>query len=365
MESSTSLNKSLENIFEEIAKETPDQNVFVSPISIALAFGMLAEGAKGQTLLKIVKMYGRRTSNGISCNTINEIFNMIDANKGVTLNIANSVWSNKSTGIKLSEPFITAIKHKFRGTAQEILPSEGATVINKWIEKQTNNLIKNCLSDVPNDFLMILVNAIYFKGSWVKAFPKQDTMKKDFNLFSGQKVETDFMVRKDDFGYFVDEQGSYVAVPYKDSKIKFVIGLPNAADANGLSSISSDGATKAASGSKKKIRLKIPKFKIEYKINLGKFLNKMGLGSLFSPNPDLSKIAGTNDAFISQVFHQTFVQVDEEGTEAAAVTGMICRITSVPAPPLNFVADRPFKYYIMDEDTKIILFAGVFYSPPK
>lgn len=361
MESTAVLNQSLDNLFETIVQSSPDVNVFVSTLSIALAFAMLAEGTSGQTLSKIVKAFGFDSFSGLSQESLTNIFELVDRKNGAQLDIANSLWANKNSGVSLNKDFVSKIKEKYRGNVESVSASDAVPVINQWIESKTNNKIKDCLDRVSSDFLMILVNAIYFKGNWATIFDKSQTAKRDFNLMSGEKVPTDFMSIQTELNFYGDENATYISLPYLDSSISFVIALPDEAGAENLKALSAKNAAKAPNSNRnQQFTLVMPKFKIEYKTELSKILSTLGLESLFKPNPELLKIAQTPDAFISEVIHQTFIDVNEVGTEAAGATAIVSRGMSA-----YLVADRPFKYYIIDGDSDMVLFAGVYNTPDR
>ena len=284
------------NIFRELNKEEIGSNVFISPFSISTALSMTYNGAEGKTKEDMAKAlyYGGINIANVNSTYMNLLPYLSNIDKDVDLDISNSIWYRLGEPIK--EEFITNNKDAFDAEISEIDFSQpdAANRINNWIKDSTKGKIEKMLEPpIPSDVIMYLINAVYFKGNWTYEFDKENTYPAIFRNIDGE--EDDVMVG-------------------------------------------------------------IPRYKVEYGIkNLNDVLKKMGMTSAFEMNADFSKIR--DGIFISRVLHKAVIDVNEEGSEAAAVT-VVEMMESAMEEPTTFVADRPFVFSIRDEDTGTMLFMG-------
>jgi serpin B len=245
---------------------------------------------------------------------------------------------------------------------------DAVTTINDWVSKNTNGRIKQIVSELKPEEILVLVNAIYFKGSWTKAFDPKLTAPREFHLASGS-AQRRMMSREARFRYKADAAMQAVALPYGDERLNLYIFLPREND--GLPKLID--ATKPGNFAElfigfdeQKGTVVLPKFKIEYEHSLNVALKQLGMGLAFAPGADFSRmVVPPNTAAISDVLHKTFVEVNEEGTEAAAVTGVKMLATAMPRQDekFSFVCDHPFLCVIRDDVTGSILFLGAIYDP--
>ena len=360
-----------------------DGNIFISPYSISAALLLTDLGANGKTETEIRAAFG---AENVAKTEIHKYYKELegqlnDETKGTTsLSIANRIFTR--LGLEIDKEYTKNSKEYYNSGIDELdficAAENSRNHINKWVEEQTRNKITNLLQPgtIGRDSLMVLVNAIYFKGEWLKPFDGSDTRKSDFHLNVGTKKRIDMMFSKERLKYTLDNDIGYSAVklPYKDCSIAMVIILPNAID--GLANLEKkldptllrDILQKVGKANRPEVQLGIPKFKMEANYKLETVLPKLGIISMFDSNmADFSAILPkTPDAFISDAIHKTFVEVNEKGTEAAGATAMVVRLGSAMPlePPKRFIADHPFLFLITDTRTDAVLFMGRYQSPP-
>lgn len=334
-----------------------EANILFSPTSIKTAFAMAYEGANGETQKEFETVFDFSENNS---KFLKEIEQLKDVSK-----ISNSVWILKNYSVlksytdKLkanfdSEPYTA----NFKGD-----PVGSASKINKWIEESTNGMIKKMLKPADvEEFKMALVNAIYFKQDWKTTFDEKLTKKMDFKNFEGTKLEVDMMHAQTNYRAVDGRNEKVIEIPYKDDKTSMVIILPNKMknyelDENVYSNLINSLVNQ-------QVILDLPKFTLETPtFELKPYLVKMGLELAFSDGADFSGMRKENDLKIGTALHKAKIIVNEEGTEAAAATviGMVEK-TSMPSPPpppiLRIQVDKPFYYFIKDNETGSILFMG-------
>jgi serpin B len=242
--------------------------------------------------------------------------------------------------------------------------------INVWVEQKTNDKIKNLLGpgDLTSLTRLVLVKAIYFYGDWDNPFEKSASKPYEFNLADGTKITVPFMNRQDHYKYYEDSKIQAIEITYKDNKASMVIFLPaKQIPITDFEKVFDYQYYIEVVGSFKDsdVQLAVPKFRSTFKLNLNSILSEMGMPMAFSDNADFSGMTGKRDLYISEVIHQAFINVDEKGTEAAAATAGIMKITSAPNPAelKIFVADHPFIFCIKDNSSGTILFMGKVMDP--
>ncbi len=337
-------------------------NLFFSPASIEAALAMTQEGARGNTLEQFFQCLEH--SDGFFPNI----------GKSVTLESANAIWVNKN--FPILGTFQTAVTEKFDAEIRAAdftgQPEAERLTINAWVEQKTRDKIKNLLGSgaVTPDTRLILVNAIYFKGDWLHAFDKAGTRNEIFRTLENQQVEVPMMTMKPErFGYLENDCFQCLELPYLGEEVSMLILLPRKAD--GVAHIeecfSADKLAVCTTPLRKtEVEVHLPRFKIESSFDsLRRTLAALGLTDAFDASrADFSGIS-EQPLWIDDVVHKAFVQVDEEGTEAAAATGIIMRTTSIPMPPKIFRADHPFIFLIRENASGKILFMGRVCDPSK
>jgi serpin B len=352
------------------------ENLFYSPYSISTALAMTYAGAKGKTENEMAVVMHFSANNAEFYNKYSEVLKNINAlNNGSTVNIytVNSVWAQKN--FKFRDEFLEIIKNNFNSSinlVDFIKETENSRIqINKWVETQTNEKIKDLIKPGLIDYLtrMVLVNAIYFKADWETAFDKQQTQKMDFLVDASTAVSCDFMFAEQEFKFYENEDGlKAIEIPYSKGKMSMLVILPkdNAGFNRLKKEISLDFYKKINSALvSKKVKLYLPKFKTTSEFELSDMLKQMGMPEAFSDKADFSGMTGTKDLKISKVIHKAFVEVNETGTEAAAATAVVMRVKSMPMAPPEFKADHPFMFIIKENTENSILFAGNIYNPTK
>ena len=364
-------------------------NLFFSPYSISTALAMACAGAGGETagqMGQVLGFAGAPKATGCSGadaaphkKEIHEAFGQIikDLNargaKGAyELVVANALWGQK--GHEFLEDFLELVKTNYDGKLQELdfaADSEGARkTINAWVEQKTRDKIKELIKQGSLGPMtrLVLTNAIYFKGNGARQFKPEMTIQEPFTLLSGKKVDVP-MMRQDDerFGYAENEVCRILEMPYVDDELSMVVLLPKRVDGVKVlaEELTSENVAKwLGKLRKREVKVFFPKFKMTSEFGLSDVLSSMGMADAFSPNKaDFSGMTGNRDLFISAVLHKAYVDVNEEGTEAAAATGVVMKLTSVgPAVPV-FRADHPFIFLIRDKVSGSILFIGRVMDP--
>ena len=352
-------------LFREMYLQSEEDNIMISPLSVSYALGMTYNGAAGTTLQAFndVLHFGDLTSEEVNESYKDLMDQLIHLDDKVEFSIANSIWYR--LGFQVLPAFINTNKDYFDAAVKEIDFTDPQTVevINQWIEDKTNDKIKDMLDFVPDDAVMYLINAIYFNATWKYEFEKEDTYQGDFNLADGTKHQVDYMRVSGNFQYTSNEDFTAVELPYGDSTFSMVVMLPSTEkEVSDLVSVL-DGTHWDAwfeNSIYTGVQIDLPKFKYEFKKLLNDPLTDLGLGVAFSEvEADFTRIHPDGDLFISRVIHQTFIDVQEEGTEAAAATIVEISFTSTGGgDPINFKADKPFLYLIKENSTGAIVFIG-------
>ncbi|MHB1127269.1 MAG: serpin family protein [Bacillota bacterium] len=355
------------DIFRQLDKEDEDRNIFISPLSISTALTMTYQGARTTTKQAMANTLGYM---GIDDGQLNESYkNLIrylsQLDKKVELNIGNSLWVKEGEAIR--EEFLTANKEIFDAsvTTLDFTQETAADQINQWISVATKKKIEKMIDPpIPADIVMYLINAIYFKGDWTEQFDKKNTFAAQFHAGDGSTHEVMMMSRYGKVEYGQVEDFKAVRLPYGSGKISMYSILPNEAVSinDFIADLDSDRwkIIRGSISERDQVQLRLPRFKLEYGIkNLNDSLTALGMGEAFS---DIADFSGIRDGIsISRVLHKAVIEVNEEGSEAAAATVVVMQESAV-AEPLTFIADRPFVFIIADDDTGTILFMGKLYD---
>jgi len=349
--------------------EYNESNIFFSPYSISVALGMTYEGAKGETGEEIQSVFYFPEDENIRQPSFAKIYNQINkVDKKYELHTANALWAQKD--YKFLEEYINTIEKYYVGKVTNVdfinATEDARVIINKWVEEQTNNKIKDLIpAGVLNTLTrLVLTNAIYFKGLWIKQFDKEETGEEDFKVSPEKTVKVDMMsITGEEFNYYETEELQILELLYEGEDLSMLIILPKENDLNSLEdSFSLEKLYELRNNlGVQKVDIYIPKFKFETKYFMVKTLEEMGMPTAFSMDADFSGMDGTTDLFIANVIHQAFVDVNEEGTEAAAATGVVMELKA--AMPTVFRADHPFIFMIQERETGNILFLGRVVDP--
>ncbi|MDD4967832.1 MAG: serpin family protein [Paludibacter sp.] len=338
-----------------------ETNVFVSPLSVSIALGMTWNGANGTTKSE---METALKMNGMSAADINDYYKIMQStlpgiDPTTKLSIANSLWYK--TGFEVKPDFLKVNSDYFNAYIKELDFTKAWAVdtINNWCAKKTNSFIPTIIDQIPSDAVMYLMNAVYFKGIWRKQFDKKNTSVLKFTNESGIKGDVNMMYQKDTFGYAQTETAQYLDLPYGNKAFSMTVILPaaNKTTTDVLNLLTTD-TWKATLSSlyEREVMVYLPRFKVTNKFKLNDELQNMGMRLAFSDLADFTNMTSI-PVQISEVIHKTYVTVDEEGTEAAAVTSIGIIATAMPEI-IVFKVDKPFLFVIREKSTGVILFIG-------
>jgi serpin B len=348
------------------------ENVFLSPHSISVALAMTYEGARTDTATQMAESLHFEVPAARlhpAFQALNQAI-MPGEDAGYDLHVANALWGMK--GHTFQPSFLEVLSTSYQAPLQEVdfASSEAArATINDWVAKATNDKIKDLIPQGVLDALtrLVLTNAIYFKGNWASQFKPAQTKPLPFQVLQGKPVKTPLMHQIAEFGYHETDDAQVLSMPYQGKALSMVVVLPRQAD--GLAAIEGKLDAEALKGwtadlQQRKVSVYLPRFKIESSFSLSKQLSELGMKDAFDPDrADLSGMDGSRDLFIKEVIHKSFVEVNEEGTEAAAATGVVVGVRSAPAPPPEFRADHPFLFFIRHDATGAVLFIGRLVRP--
>lgn len=357
-------------LLKEIVTEEENENIFISPLSVSMALGMTYNGANGSTQKA---MQETLELSGLTLQEVNESYKSLielltNLDPEVKFQIANSIWYRKMFPVE--DEFINLNKTYFDAevTGLDFSKPDALNTINGWVNDKTNGKIEKIVDRIDPLTMMFLINAIYFKGTWTYEFDKSKTTDDSFILPDGSKKSCRMMSQENEFQYFENEDFQAIDLPYGDGDFRMTVFLPRPnKDVDFLiTELNQENWNKwINSFSKRKLTLQLPKFTLRYKIKLNDVLKALGMEIAFSPQQaDFTNMYKEEEVlenlYISKVKHKTFVKVDEEGTEAAAVTSVEMKLTSVG----TFMRiDRPFMFAIREHNSGTILFIGKIIEP--
>lgn len=361
-------------MYSELNKE--GKNLFFSPWSISSALAMTFEGAKGQTAKEMRTVLHFQENDLERRSSFAKIFNSLNKeNSEYQLSTANALWAQEN--YPFLENYINTTKKyysaEFTNMDFKTKTEESRKIINLWVEEQTNNKIKDLIpaGTLNSMTRLVLTNAIYFKGDWATQFDKEKTKKQDFKVSETETVQVDMMSLKEgeeEFKYAENELLQIIELPYKGEELSMLVLLPK----NSMQEVESMLSTEKLaewkdSMHKKDVYVYFPKFKFETKYFIANNLKDMGMPTAFSMSADFSGMFDSEKIkeklFIAEVIHQAFVEVNEEGTEAAAATAVVMETTSAMPDYIEFRADHPFIFLIQENSTGSILFMGKVVNP--
>jgi serine protease inhibitor len=358
----TSENTFAFDIFREILKSQADENIIISPLSISYALSMTVNGANAGT--RTAMLDALRVSD-ITMDELNQSYGdltkaLLAVDSRVKILIANSVWTENNFVVK--KPFTGVLTDYYDAEARsfEITDLTVPTKINTWIEDHTNGLIKNMVDKLNDNTVMLLINAIYFKGKWRNEFEIKNTSTRNFTRTAGTTVSVPSMHQNEKHKVYAGNGFVVAELPYGQGNFVMDIILP---DGNTIGTFSqnltgADFTTWVNRLSERDVNLYLPRFKYEFKKKLKDVLSQMGMGVAFGDLADFSNISDSH-LLINEVTHQALIETNEEGTEAAAATIVEIGNTSAgPNDPITIDVNRPFIYVIRETSTNSILFMG-------
>ena len=360
------------NFYKMIPEDEDEPNIFFSPTSMYTAFSVLYEGARVNTAAEIQHVFAFEPDAVTRHNDTAHMISAINQDDSyATLDLANALWI--ANWFNIFDSYLDVTQSTYLASAKRVDFTDkvdSVDRINQWASDNTNGKIEKVITekDVNKDTAMVINNAIYFKGTWLTQFPVSDTKESDF--WNGtQNVSTSFMNMLAPFDYTQSNGAQVLKMPYKGDRLSMLIILPDEKDGitqleNSISSAQIKQWTDALST--QEVRLSVPKFEMETHYELNGILNALGMVDVFLENvANLSGIGYTEggNLYVSKAIQDAYVKVNEEGTEAAAVTSIIVTSESVQPPPPQLIADHPFLFLIQDDQSGMILFMGRVMDP--
>ncbi len=362
-------------------------NLFLSPYSISTALAMTYAGARGATAAEMAKTLDFN----LPQDELHAAFSGLKSGLqgagvkgGVELAIANALWPHKDYPFR--QDYVDLIVKSYDSAGQGLdygKPEVARGIINGWVEKQTREKIKDLIPEGVIDTLtrMVLTNAIYFKGNWASEFKEKSTREMPFKVSPERTVKTPMMFQKGKFGYYQDADVQVLEMPYKGEQVSMFVLLPNQGGAGLRRPATPPGEKRTLADLEKmltpaklsewlgkvrrsKVDTWFPKFKMTSEFSLSRNLQALGMRKAFG-DADFSGMDGSRRLYLSAVLHKAFVEVNEEGTEAAAATAAVVGLRSARPMGPRFRADHPFIYLIRDKATGSILFLGRYVTPPE
>lgn len=355
-------------LLKEVSSQADlDKNLMLSGLSASMALSMTANGADGETLSAMQASLEQAGFTAAEINAYyNKLINELPAlDPKATLNIANSIWYRQ--GFSVLPDFLKTNTESYKAKISPLDFNDPAAMntINNWVSQQTNNKIPSIIDKINSEMVMYLMNAVYFKSDWKYPFDKNKTAPAKFKIDATHQVDANFMhVQNASIKSFVNSAVSVHELSYGNDKYSMVIVMPSQPEVALNDLINDLDANKWQTWMNglniHNAYFIMPKFKFSYTIILNDALSNLGMGIAFSPIADFTKISAAGGLNISEVKQKTFIEVDEKGTEAAAVTSVGVELTSMPEP---LRVDRPFLFAIREMKTGLILFTGAVHNP--
>lgn len=360
------------DFYQRLSSEAKGENISFSPASLRMVMAVAYSGARGTTQEQMSKLMAFDADHDVFHSQYHEYFTEILELANDTLvdfRLANRLYVERSADVLPA--FEKDVQHWHQGAFEKVdfinNASDVETNINSWVEQMTQQRIKGLiprgsLSDLTR---LVLVNALYVKSSWKYPFEKSNTTQKDFTTTSGSVKKTAFMIQqKKNIPWFESEKFTVIELPYTSPEFSLLLIRPNEKQVRDISNFVPDAVlyqTIMDSLRNQEVMMEIPSLKIESQFSLGGELRKAGMEHAFDDRADFSGINGGKDLRISNVFQKVFFEMDEEGTEAAAATGIVMVTTSMPIDPpqpKEFIADRPFLFILKENKFNTPLFIG-------
>ncbi len=340
-------------------------NTLISPLSIELAFSMLTNGAVDASREQLESFLG-----GLDIETLNKYnkkyVESVVNNKDLSFNVANSIWLKNDENLSVKDTFLQTNANYYNAQVYSAdFDNTTKNDINNWVSKNTNGMIKKIIDKIDENTIFYLINALCMDAEWLAKFDEDDVIDQDFTNLDGSKTKVK-MMRDSEYNYIEGEKATGFMKRYKGGRYAFCGLLPNEGVdfAEFVNSLSGETLTNYLTTTSEEVIIKMPKMKVEYDLNLIDVLQKLGVTEIFNPTlSNLTNMATYKDAniFISMAKHKTFMEVDTNGTKAAAVT-IIAGDAAAAGPsehqPKYVTLDRPFVYGIIDTETKMPIFIG-------
>jgi len=360
-------------IFQKIRENSAEENVMISPLSISVALAMAYNGADNATkteMEKTLKLFGL-TPEEINASYKQLIEALQSVDEKVVFELANAIFYKNGFAVKPDFLNINRNNYDAEVSSLDFNSPSAVETINNWVATKTHDKILSIIDQLNPDDRMVLLNAVYFNGIWTTEFEKEGTKLHNFTKNNGESIEVPMMNKEDKLEYISNSLFKAVKLPYGKGQYNMIVMLP-AEDKNSqniIDALSADNLTKWENEFKTEdhVVVTMPRFKFSFETSLNEVLNEMGMQKAFSGQADFSKITDQEDLFISSVRHKSFIDVNENGTEAAAVTSITFTTTSAgpgdTVQKIYFTVDKPFVFAITEKDTGAILFMGEVQNP--
>ncbi|NES03863.1 MAG: serpin family protein [Okeania sp. SIO2F4] len=363
-------NKFAFQLFSEIHKYQSNENIFISPSSIAIALSMTYNGASVKTQEAMAKTLNFQ---GMSLEEINqanqELGILLDSlNSDIKLNIANSIWTK--IGVPFEQKFLRINQEVYQSQVREIDfdNPQSPEIINNWIKDNTKGKIDKIIDTLDRDSVMVLLNAIYFQGNWQQEFDNFSTLDRPFYLSNGIEKQHPTMLKLSQYSYYENQTFQAISLPYGEGHVSMYVFLPK--EEIGLEKFhqtlnEENWENWMLKFESQTVTLSLPKFKNEYEVTLNNVLKTLGMEIAFDiKTADFSGMSSIPpELYIDEMKHKTFVEVNETGTEAAAATSIAIGAASAMVTSLNMLVNRPFFFAIRDNNSGTILFMGEITNP--
>jgi len=352
------------NMFGEVNKRAGGKNSVCSPLSMIYCLGMVNAGASGTTSSEIMSAMGFEGSGSELNNFCNNLLTQLPAqDRTTTFSIANCVEVNEP--FTLLPDYVDTVKKDYDALVENRDFGDGkfGDYINGWVSDKTGGMIPKLVDEVNADAVAYVINALYFKGIWQRKFAKNVTAKKSFTKADGTTTEVDMMHQTEDFTFDTTEIYKALSMNYGNRAYSMQILLPN--DGRTVDDVIAavkalDWKSYLSRMESGEVEVSLPKFSIEYGGDMGELLRSLGIRRVFTNAAEMDKFC-SRDTYVSKVAQKAKIEVDEEGTEAAAATYAEVMCTSAPPTvPLTFCADHPFVFVITERSTGLVCFVGVF-----
>lgn len=356
----------------DLYKQVNSGNLIFSPYSISTALSMLYEGAGGTTAEEIQEVFHYNVNTTQRLEENNQLRESLNNDRGIELNTANGLWVQ--TDYPILDEYHNRLTGFYGAEARQLNlagePEASQLIINDWVENKTQGKIEDLFpkDSFSEDTRLVLTNAVYFKGQWLYQFKQHETEQRPFYVTPNNTIQVDTMhLSNKKFNYVKNDEAQVIELPYRNSSLSMIVILPcNQTLTEMESNITMEKMESwINSMGKQYVVIYLPKYGYETKYEMVQILSDMGMPTVFDPGS--AKLTGINPdggLFVSKVIHQAFIEVDEEGTEAAAATGVVAELSALFGGE-KFRADHPFMYLIMDKDTGAILFMGRVVDPSK
>ncbi|XP_033215196.1 antichymotrypsin-2-like isoform X4 [Belonocnema kinseyi] len=359
------------NFYKTVSKNEKG-NLITSPLSAGVVLSMAAYGARENTEKQMRDVLKLPADDTLGRSGFQNLIDNLNSVKDVELRLANKIFPKK--GLEIKPEFKALTADSFRSAEEQLdfaQSAESASIINAWCQNKTNNKIKDLIKpdDLNSDTAMVLVNAVYFKGQWKKKFDAKNTEERPFHIDhkTVKNVSTMYQSVNIIYGVLPDLKAKFVEIPYKGEEVSMIIVLPD--EVNGLAELEQklenlDINTLRQKGYPHDVELYLPKFKIESTIELNNVLTEMGMEEMFSDKANFSGIADV-PLKVSKVLQKAFIEVNEEGAEAAAATGLSGRRFLVELDRLVFDVNKPFLFFLITTFKTSVIFQGHLQDPAK